>query len=111
KSTCLTEEDLKAAASSPNVKKLLEIAQAVSTGNVKVRFDDLPRQSKTSGQAATANAAATNLEEAGEALSQISRRLKQQESRQHKKKARDKAARQALSEDDLRLGADALAKF
>lgn len=111
KSACLTEEDLKAAASSPNVKKLLEIAQAVSTGNVKVRFDDLPRQSKTSGQATTANAAATNPEEAGEALSQISRRLQQQESRQHKKKARDKAACQTLSEDDLRRGADALAKF
>ena len=44
-------------------------------------------------------------------MSRISRQLKQQESRKQKKKEKDMAARKNLSEDDLRRGADAHARF
>lgn len=107
----LTVKDLKAAASSPNVAKLLEISRTVSSGNASSRFNDIPQQPKARNQEGIGGPIATKPEEAGEALSRISRKLKQQESRQQKKKERDMAARKSPSEDDLRRGADALARF
>lgn len=107
----LTVEDLKAAASSPNVAKLLEIARAVSTGNASSRFDDIPQQPRAPNQGSIGGPMATRPEEAGQALSRISRQVKQQESRKQKKKEQDMAARKNLSEDDLRRGADAHARF
>ena len=107
----LTVKDLKDAASSPNVAKLLEIAGAASTGNANCRFNDIPQQPTAPTQGGIGGAMATKPEEAGEALSRISRQLKQQESRQQRKKEQHMAARKNLSEDDLRRGADALARF
>ncbi|WBX95251.1 TniB family NTP-binding protein [Pseudoxanthomonas mexicana] len=107
----LTVEDLKAAALSPNVAKLLEIARAVSAGNASSRFNDIPHQPEAPNQEGIGCPIATKQGEASEALSRISRQLKQQESRKQKKKEKDMAARKNLSEDDLRRGADAHARF
>ena len=109
KTARLTAKDLKVAASSPNVAKLLDISQAISTGNVNARFGDLPQHPKAPSQEDTGTSMKVDLEGGGEALSRIARPLKQQESRQKNKKERDQAAREKLTEDDLRRGADALA--
>jgi len=109
KTARLTAKDLKVAASSPNVTKLLDITRAVSTGNVNARFGDLPQQPKAPNQADTGNPMSVDLQGAGDALRRISYLLQQQGSRQKSKKERDQAAREKLTEDDLRRGADALA--
>ena len=109
KTACLTANDLKVAASSPNVAKLLAIAQAASVGNVDAQFVDLPRQSMAPDEGGAGKSASVDSNSGCEALSRITRQLKQRESRQRNKKERDKAALERLSEDDLRRGADALA--
>lgn len=109
KKACLTVKDLKSAALSPNVEKLLAIAHAVSSGNADAQFVDLPRRSKVQDQGAAERVEKEDVAGGGEALSRISRHLRRQESRQKMKKERNKAIRETLTEDDLRRGADALA--
>lgn len=111
KTAHLAAKDLEIAALSPNVKKLVDIARAVSTGNVNAQFADLPQKSQVPNQADTGKPMNGDMEGAGEALRRIASQLKQQESRQKNKKKRDQAAREKLTEDDLRRGADALAKL
>lgn len=109
KAACLTTKDLRVAASSPSVAKLLDIGRAASTGNMDAQFVDLPRKLEASDQVGAGNTMSVSSEGAGEVLRRIERQLKQKESRQREKKERDKVARETLTEDDLRRGANALA--
>ena len=104
----LTAKDLEVAASSPSVKKLLDISRAVLDGNTKAEFLDLPQRPKAAGKAGNGSAMNVDAKGRADALRRIANQVKRQESREKNKEGRKKALQEKLSEDDLRRGADAL---
>lgn len=108
--SCLKIGDLQEAGSSPTVQKLLEVGKAISTDNVKLSFDDLPRPKKFAEQADGAKPPA-DPGDARQAYNRVAAGLKQRERRAQLKAEREKAAQRNLTEDDMRRRTDALAKF
>jgi hypothetical protein len=105
----LTVQDVEAAAMTPRVRKLAEIARCIDGGG-QHSFSDIPPQPSTDGSVqAPSVPGLPSAADLVEAVGKLSGDLKRMEARQNKKRQKDAELRKSLSKDDLRRGVDAMA--
>ena len=109
KTAVMKVDDIAVAAKSPRFRKLAEIAKSISDGNGSGRYRDLPVKRPTSGSGADQPmTGAPSAQDIVSAIAKLSAELKRRETRQRKKGEKDQELRKTLTEDDLRLGTDAM---
>lgn len=109
KTAVMKVDDIAVAARSPRFRKLAEIARSISDGNGSGRYRDLPTKRSTSRVGADQPmTGAPSAQDVASAIAKTALELKRRETRQRKKGEKDQERQMSLTEDDLRLGADAM---
>lgn len=109
KAAVMKIEDIAVAARSPRYRKLAEIAKSIREGNESRRYRDLPvkRQTPEAGTRQSMTGV-PNAQDIVAAVATLTSELKRREAQQRKRAEKDKTLRKSLTEDDLRLGSDAM---